>query len=358
MNRSLLKEHIAETPRMEVQDAVKLAYQSAFGCGHLLPAQERCEQMIQTEIDLTPEAEVPAFTPIGNGLCRLNLASAPVRALGAEMIARMMLLTDEAVRVRTDNPERFEQALETIQAMAENGETPFTAQQMQDYLHAYRAQGCPVVSHTPAYREAYHPAYRVVLSDLAQLVQVLLEEPVLAVFDGPCGSGKSTLAGLFAALHGTRPIPMDDFFLPYEMRTPERLSQPGGNVHYERFDREVLSALERGKPVRWDRFSCSDGAMIPRELPAADVIVIEGSYSHHPYLREQLIRKNALLVYVSVEDSEQLRRIGTRDPELLHMFESRWIPLEKSYFEAYDIQGSADVVITSFPWDAQTLYPE
>ena len=358
MNLMLLKEHIAENPRMDVQDAVKLAYQSAFGCGHLLPAQERCAQMIQNEIDSTPEDEVPAFVPIGNGLCRLNLASAPVRALGADVIARMMLLTDEVVRARTDNPERFEQALEIILSLAENGEAPFGAQEMQDYLSAYRAQGCPVVSHTSAYREAYHPAYRVVLSDFAQLVQVLLEEPALAVFDGPCGSGKSTLAGLFAALHGTQTIPMDDFFLPYEMRTPERLSQPGGNVHYERFDEEVLSTLERGKPVRWNRFNCSDGTMIPREMPAADVVVIEGSYSHHPYLREKLIQKNALLVYISVEDAEQLRRIEKRDPELIHMFETRWIPLEKSYFEAYDIQGSADVVIKSFAWDAQTLYPE
>ena len=358
MNLMLLKEHIAENPRMDVQDAVKLAYQSAFGCGHLLPAQERCAQMIQNEIDSTPEDEVPAFVPIGNGLCRLNLASAPVRALGADVIARMMLLTDEVVRARADNPERFEQALEIILSLAENGETPFGAQEMQDYLSAYRAQGCPVVSHTPAYREAYHPAYRVVLSDFAQLVQVLLEEPALAVFDGPCGSGKSTLAGLFAALHGTQTIPMDDFFLPYELRTPERLSQPGGNVHYERFDEEVLSTLERGKPVRWNRFNCSDGTMIPREMPAADVVVIEGSYSHHPYLREKLIQKNALLVYISIDSEEQLHRIEKRDPELIHMFETRWIPLEKSYFEAYDIQGSADVVITSFPWDAQTLYPE
>jgi len=358
MNEMLLKEHIAETPRMEVQDAVKLAYQSAFGCGHLLPARERCAQMIQNEIDCTPEDETPVFTPIGNGLCRLNLASAPVRALGADVIARMMFLTDEVVRARTDNQERFEQALEAVQALAEKGETPFTAQQVQDYLQVYRAQGCPVVSHTSVYREAYHPAYRVVLSDLAFLGQVILEEPALVVFDGPCGSGKSTLAGLFAALHGTKPIPMDDFFLPFDLRTPERLAQPGGNVHYERFDEEVLSGLEKGRPVRWNRFSCSDGTLIPRELPAADVVVIEGSYSHHPYLREKLIQKNALLVYISVEADEQLRRIEKRDPELRHMFESRWIPLEKTYFEAYDIQGSADIVIISQPWDAHTLYPQ
>ena len=350
MNEQLLKKHFEETPRMEAQDAVKLAYQSAFGCGHLLPAQDVCARMIHNEIDAVPELDVPVYTPIGNGLCRLNLASAPVRALGAEMIARMMLATDEIVRARKDNQERFETAVRMTETLAECGEAPFTAQRMQDYLRTYRAQGCPVVSHTPAYREAYHPAYRVVLSDLALLIPVLLEEARLIVIDGPCGSGKSTLAGLLARLYQTAPIPMDDFFLPFEMRTPERLGQPGGNVHYERFEQEVLDRLEAGKPVRWNRFNCSDGTLSPREIPAADVIVIEGSYSHHPALREKLIQLNALLVYLSVDGEEQLRRIEKRDPSLRHMFETRWIPLEKNYFEAYDIQGTADLVIESEPW--------
>ena len=350
MNEQLLKKHFEETPRMEAQDAVKLAYQSAFGCGHLLPAQDVCARMIHNEIDAVPELDVPVYTPIGNRLCRLNLVSAPVRALGAEMIARMMLATDEIVRARKDNQERFETAVRMTETLAECGEAPFAAQRMQDYLRTYRAQGCPVVSHTPSYREAYHPAYRVVLSDLALLIPVLLEEARLIVIDGPCGSGKSTLAGLLARLYQTAPIPMDDFFLPFEMRTPERLGQPGGNVHYERFEQEVLDRLEAGKPVRWNRFNCSDGTLSPREIPAADVIVIEGSYSHHPALREKLIQLNALLVYLSVDGEEQLRRIEKRDPSLRHMFETRWIPLEKNYFEAYDIQGTADLVIESEPW--------
>jgi len=352
MNEQVLKNHFEDAPRMEPQDAVKLAYQSAFGCGHLLPAQEICTRMIANEIAATAEDENEwPFTLIGNGLCRLNLASLPVRALGAEMIARMMQVSDEIVRQRGDNTDRFEEALCLIETLARDGEAPFSLQDFQAYLADYRAQGCPVVSHTPAYREAYRPAYRVVLTDCAQLMQILLEEPRLVVIDGPCGSGKSTLAGLLARLFDTQPIPMDDFFLPFDMRTPERLSQPGGNVHYERFASEVLDCFEHGKPVCWNRFTCSDGTLIPREIPASDVTVIEGSYSHHPALREKLIQLNALLVYIHVEEDEQLRRIEKRDPELRHMFETRWIPLEKNYFEAYDIQGTADVVLESMPWD-------
>ncbi len=352
MNEQVLKNHFEAAPRMEPQDAVKLAYQSAFGCGHLLPAQEICALMIKNEISATPEDEDEfPITPIGNGLCRMNLASPPVRALGAEMIARMMQASDDMVRERGGSAERFEEMLGQIKRLAQSGEAPFSAKELQAYLADYRAQGCPVVSHTPAYREAYHPAYRVVTDDCAQLMQILLEDPRLIVIDGPCGSGKSTMAKLLAGLYQTQPIPMDDFFLPFEMRTSERLAQPGGNVHYERFAQEVLDRFAHGKPVRWNRFNCSDGTLIPREIPAADVVIIEGSYSHHPALREKLIQLNALLVYISVEPEEQLQRIQKRDPELLSMFQTRWIPLEKNYFEAYDIERTADVVLESIPWD-------
>ena len=65
MNIALLKKHFEQTPRMEIQDAVKLAYQSAFGCGHLLPAQDVCARMIANEINDTAEDEdVFPFMPI------------------------------------------------------------------------------------------------------------------------------------------------------------------------------------------------------------------------------------------------------------------------------------------------------
>lgn len=359
MNIQLLKKRFEEAPRMEPQDAVKLAFQSAFGCGHLLPGRERCIEMIRQELEATPEqADMPVCTPIGNGLCRIHLAAPEVRALGVGMIERMMRVTDESVRARPDNDARYLDVVNQAIELARLGDAPFDAQAMQAYLDAYHKSGRPVVSHTPAYRAAYQPAYRVVLTDLALLIPVLLAGRSVIVIDGACGSGKSTLAGLLGRMVDATPIPMDDFFLPFDMRTPERLGQPGGNVHYERFRDEVLKKLEVGKAVRWNRFNCSDGAMIPREIPSAQTVIIEGSYSHHPFFRDELKRLNALRVFVRVDEEEQLRRIEKRDPELLSMFQSRWIPLEKNYFEGYDIREAADVVIASQHWDTQSLFLE
>ena len=103
MNEQLLKKHFANAPRMAPKDAVKLAFQSAFGCGHLLSAREACADFVRREIESVPVAEVPAFEPIGRGLCRLNLAAAEVRALSPERIADLMILTNEQVLSREDN---------------------------------------------------------------------------------------------------------------------------------------------------------------------------------------------------------------------------------------------------------------
>jgi len=350
MNGELLKQHFHRWPLMQPQDAVKLAYQSAFGCGHMLPSEERCTGMIEQELAQTPEGDIPAAEFIGNGLCRLNLAAPAVRRIGAKMIWRMMCATDRQVSSRKNNRGRYEEAVRLLRKLAEAQEAPFRAEALEAYLEAYQAQGLRAVSHTGVYRDAYQPAYRVVLADCALLLPVLWQirqGRKLIVMDGPCGSGKTTLAALLAQLCGTQPVPMDDFFLPPAMRTPERLGEPGGNVHYERFAQEVIECLKQGGDVRWQRFDCSTFEMHERSLPASEVTVIEGSYSHHPAFAQSWRELNALRVFVQVDQAEQLRRIEKRDPELLSMFQTRWIPLEKNYFEAYDIKGGADVIIHS-----------
>ena len=65
---------------------------------------------------------------------------------------------------------------------------------------------------------------------------------VIAI-DGKCATGKTTLAARLASGLDADVIHMDDFFLPPAKRTQQRLSEPGGNVDYERFMEEVLLQL-------------------------------------------------------------------------------------------------------------------
>lgn len=166
--------------------------------------------------------------------------------------------------------------------------------------------------------------------------------PVLVAIDGRCASGKTIFAQQCAKRFPCSVFHMDDFFLPPDLRTPERLAEPGGNVHYERAEAELFSPLSRGETVAYERFNCRTGGMEARDAQAFQRLsIVEGSYSHHP----ALARYPTLRIFFTVGPMIQLTRLARRAPEKLDAFKARWIPMEEKYFTALEIQRKADVVI-------------
>ena len=90
------------------------------------------------------------------------------------------------------------------------------------------------------------------VSELTEELRVLPTGMRIIAIDGRCAAGKTTLAARLAKELGGDVIHMDDFFLPPALRTQERRSEPGGNVHYERFLRKSYRSLHRDKhfPIR------------------------------------------------------------------------------------------------------------
>lgn len=161
MIRDILTAHFERYPLMGPQDAVKLIYQHVFGPGHLIRDRQKALQAIREETAaLTEGGEEPLYEFLGGGLCRLNLRPCKQRGIPAEDICE--LLTEAANGTKGD-PKAFRRALRELQAMAEAGETPFEAVEMDMFLLDYPEKGCPPVHHSPAYRAAYRPAYRVVI---------------------------------------------------------------------------------------------------------------------------------------------------------------------------------------------------
>ena len=171
------------------------------------------------------------------------------------------------------------------------------------------------------------------------------KEHLIIAIDGRCASGKTTLATYLKESLGCNIIPMDHFFLPPHMRTERRLSQPGGNVDYERFFTEVLTPLSKGEEFDYRPYNCKkqvpDTAI--RVTPAA-VTIIEGSYSCHPYLRNHYDLK----VFLSTPKNEQKHRIKERNGENgWKIFHEKWIPLEELYFSNLEIDKQCDIHITT-----------
>ena len=164
-------------------------------------------------------------------------------------------------------------------------------------------------------------------------IDTLLREnrTILVAIDGNCAAGKTTLARQLQRMYDCNVFHMDEFFLQSHQRTPERLAQPGGNVDYERFYREVLLPLTRGEDVCYRPYHCgSQSLKEPVTVARKQLTVVEGTYSLHPRFADPYDLK----VFLGVSQSLQRQRILQR-PERVHKpFFEQWIPMENAYLEA------------------------
>lgn len=169
------------------------------------------------------------------------------------------------------------------------------------------------------------------------------KQRIVVAIDGSCTAGKSTLAAALANEFDCNLFHMDDFFLRPQQRTVERLSEPGGNIDYERFYREVLKPLKNGDAFSYCPFDCRTGLLAEEVFVTPRRInIIEGSYSHHPYFGNCYDLKVLLLVSADIRD----QRIRQRLPMLQKKFFADWIPMEQRYFETFSIPEKADLVVT------------
>ena len=168
------------------------------------------------------------------------------------------------------------------------------------------------------------------------------KDRVVVAIDGGAATGKTTLAALLAKRYGGEVIHMDDFFLRPEQRTPDRFSEAGGNFDRERFLEEITPYINKREAFSYRIFDCSQMRLNGNaEISDARLVIVEGSYSHHPTISESF----DLRVFLRVDEEERRRRIIMRNGERSEMFFTRWIPLENRYFEAFAIEKKADIII-------------
>ncbi|MDL2206713.1 hypothetical protein LJC33_07390 [Eubacteriales bacterium OttesenSCG-928-N13] len=345
----LLKQHMARYPLSEPQDLVKLCYQMEMGGGHLISNRAQSLARLEAECASLDPHNVPPmrFEPIGSDLVRLHLGGLSLSPSGDGQVSLSTINaafahSSAAVQGSIDG---LEQRLSQLSAISD---APFSPDALARYLNEYRAQGHPMVSHSEAYRSAYHPAYRVVLARfealwplLARIDSLRRTQPqVLIAIDGNSGAGKSTLGALLQDVYGASLLHMDDFFLSPERKTPERLAQPGGNVDHERFLREVLIPLQSGEAFRYRPYDCQTGKLSDWvDVPPSPVRIVEGVYSLHPSLSAAYDVKVFLSLPFDVQSERILKRSG---PYLHQRFIHEWIPLENHYFDALSIASGCD----------------
>lgn len=179
--------------------------------------------------------------------------------------------------------------------------------------------------------------------------RVLAAQPraVLAI-DGRAASGKTTFAALLAQRYNAAVIAMDHFFLPADLRTDERYTQPGGAIHWERFLNEIAPNFCALRHFSYRVFDCMAMDYMRRvAIPPAALVIVEGSYATHPYTAGLYDLRLFLTCDKITQHKRVLRRNGTAGAEA---FYSRWIPLEEQYFAQCNIPNSTHIVLETDNW--------
>lgn len=351
--RDIIVEHTEKYPEMQISDLVKLVFQSEFGGGHMIAdASDSLSRLYKEYEGLSGnEKRLPVSADkIGNGLVRLHLPGIDAH-VSLETVNRFFVNT--AAQVNRDTA-CFEKKLGELRELCAEGIAAFSVDELDAYIAQYKQQGYPAVHHSAVYKKKYRPAYRVVSEDyikympVFEMIDRLLrhsdKETFVVAIDGRCGSGKSYLSRLLAGIYRCSVIHMDDFFLRPEQKTEERLLEVGGNIDYERFKEEVLEPLQKKREVfEYQRYDCAlQRLMESVKICCRRLVVIEGSYSCHPYFRDSYDLK----IFLELDSETQKQRILERNGAyMLSRFIGEWIPKENAYFEKFNVKENCRLVL-------------
>ena len=156
----ILRNHAKKYPLMEPQDAVKLIYQNVFGGGHLIRDPAACRCALRHEYEDTPQDPyAPVLEIIGNGMARVMLNALDRSGYSVEQLGYDFV---RSAREHTGSMNGFLLKLDILRRVTASGAFGFSSEELEAYLDTYQRLGCPMVSHSEQYRQAYKPAYRIV----------------------------------------------------------------------------------------------------------------------------------------------------------------------------------------------------
>lgn len=344
--RQRLISHFGAYPELQTEDIFKFLHQSVFGCEHMISSPERAVTYIQTEAQNDLCSGDASVEPLDGEYSRVPLAYLG-KGLSTETLGKLFYLSASAPK---GTVEQLEDRLNIVEQLIAEGQLALSLPDFKAAHEHWQADGYPALHHSEAFRNTYHPSYRVIsnkyipyLDLLAKLDSLLEAGNVKLAIEGSSASGKTTLAALLEQIYGCTVFHMDDFFLRPEQRTIARFAQPGGNIDKERFLDEVLLPLSRGESINYRRFDCSTFTLTePVSVTPKRLTVIEGAYSMHPELSEYY----DLSVFLNISPELQKKRIEHRNsPEMAVRFFNEWIPMERKYFEAFDIEDCCNMSI-------------
>ena len=173
--REFLLDQWARHPASRLQDLRKALYQSTFGCGHLVDDPSAAADWIRREAEHAPDCR--EMEPLDGPWCRVPLGILS-EGLTPETLAAAFA---QSAAVPGEDIPALEDRLAVLMGLIREGTLPFDPAAAAAEIAAWRAAGFPACHHSEDYRNAYHPAYRVLHKRYAHLL------PLLAAIDRALG---------------------------------------------------------------------------------------------------------------------------------------------------------------------------
>lgn len=147
-------------PLMLPQDAVKFAYQSAFGAEHMLGDIEAAATAFFSEYaQVKKKAQEALFSELDETTLRLNLAAWKSRGYPEEELLELFL---RSASPHPDGQILFEERLREITRFSQTGSLPFSQEDWLSFLRDYTQTPSHPLHHSKRYENAYAPHYRLV----------------------------------------------------------------------------------------------------------------------------------------------------------------------------------------------------
>jgi len=358
VTKKLVLTQMQKYPNCQPRDIYKALYQSEFGGGHFILSRRHALDLLNLEIEHLADRGrmIEWLEPIGMLFSRIHLDCIKQLGLSVQTLFQLFLLSS---RYSSGDKDAFWRKLLYVYELCKTGELPFDTTDVMRQLEHLKREDFPSVHHTEAFKQSYHPAYRVIRKEYVHLIPLLAEidqliikkNKVIVAIDGNCTAGKSTLADFFNKLYDCNVFHMDDFFLRPNQRTEARLQESGGNADYERFKSEVLAPLVRDEVVHYRPYDCRAQVLLETiHVSSKKLNIVEGSYSMHPTLSDSY----DLSIFLAVDQKKQEERLINRNGvTMTKRFLSEWIPMENQYFKAINIANRCQYNFSELAFPAE-----
>lgn len=159
---TIVTDHLARYPRMQVEDVYKLAHQACLGSEHAVSDQAHAARWLEREIaELGAGPDEHIVDPIAPGGSIVRVHLRPYLASGGDTAALLEAFVRTANEVR-GSTERLAACWLGVEAMALDGAAPFRPGAVRSLGSRLREAGYPALHHSAAFERTYRPAYRVV----------------------------------------------------------------------------------------------------------------------------------------------------------------------------------------------------